>query len=141
MFQGGKKRPDTDSDSVSNDIVSVESTDDSETPQCPPARRRLNKNASIASNSTITNNAMRRETIMTNAIETMQSRKRYDTWDSLGNFVATNARDWHAEFPLLAAEFRQSVMQTIVEFNARVLKIQQEKQTVQLIEKKFASLQ
>lgn len=74
------------------------------TPPPAPSRRRVHAK---------TTNSKRRETLLQNAINSINNIQQRDEWDSYGEFVATNARGWE---PDVAAQFKLEMMSLILKF-------------------------
>ncbi|XP_049302115.1 uncharacterized protein LOC125775497 isoform X1 [Bactrocera dorsalis] len=57
--------------------------------------------------------------VVQRALETLTSATKTDAWDDLGNFVASNGREWDQESPQLAREFKQDICELIFKYQQK----------------------
>ncbi|XP_067625792.1 uncharacterized protein [Eurosta solidaginis] len=54
--------------------------------------------------------------VMERALETMSTAAKADAWDDLGNFVASNGREWSTELPQLGKEIKAELYELILKY-------------------------
>ncbi|XP_049316693.1 uncharacterized protein LOC125779393 [Bactrocera dorsalis] len=57
--------------------------------------------------------------VVQRALETLTSATKTDAWDDLGNFVASNGREWDQESPQLDREFKQDICELIFKYQQK----------------------
>lgn len=82
-----------------------------------PAGRRSTKRRPTSTITSDLSDSMHLDAIIANACDKMNAMTRHDTWDNLGEFVASRGRDIEKENPILASEFRNSIINDINTFS------------------------
>ncbi|XP_067634932.1 uncharacterized protein [Eurosta solidaginis] len=54
--------------------------------------------------------------VMERSLETMSTAAKADAWDDLGNFVASNGREWSTELPQLGKEFKAELYELVLKY-------------------------
>ncbi|XP_036322783.1 uncharacterized protein LOC118735996 isoform X2 [Rhagoletis pomonella] len=102
--------PLTSSGSPCDAETNVESDDSQPTPSTSRAagvRRRVQKDDDGFSE------------VVERALETMSAAGKSDAWDDLGNFIASNGREWAAESPQLAKEFKADMYEMVFNYQEK----------------------